>query len=109
MQNVEDLETVVLTKGAGLPDVLIDVETSDGDTADLSADYDSFSADFFDEDGDVILTCDAEGTTSGFRVLFDLDDLAGIPANTYLLRARCERTADGKARFGKCLAVVLTR
>lgn len=109
MYDIEDLQTVVLTKGADLPDVLIDVEDSDGGPVDLSSGYEQFSAEFFDEDGTVALTAGAEGTTTGFRVTFTVGQLAAIAANEYLVRARAVRTADSKVRFGKCIAIVRSR
>lgn len=104
--SLEQLETAIMSQGAGLPDLRIDVEDSDGDLADLTA-YTGCSTTVFDEAGDAVaVNPTTTGIATGFQVSFSDADAAALPAGAYVVRA--QGTSSGRTRYGKCRLQVLS-
>lgn len=103
MSDLEQLETIIVTQGAGLPDARIDVEDSDGDDADLTT-YGGFSADVIGDTGVVLSVVTVTGTTTGFQVAFTDAETAGLAVGEYLLHAK--GALGGRHRVGKARLVV---
>jgi len=98
--SLEELETAILTQGAGLPDVRIDVEDSDGDLADLTA-YTGCGATIYDSSGaDVGLSPSTAGISTGFQVSFTDADVLMLPPGVYEVKAF--GALSGRTRVGKC-------
>jgi hypothetical protein len=103
--SLEQLQTAIVTQGASLPDLRIDLEDSDGNLTDLTG-YGSFAAKVIDADGTAVVsgvTC--TGTTTGFAVSFT-DAHTELAAGEYLVQAQC--SLGGRTRMGKCRLQVVT-
>lgn len=109
MQITEELDWTLITQGAALPSLLIDLEDSGGDDVDLSTGYDTFSAKLI-RDSAVVdgVTPSVTGTATGFSVNWGVSDTSNLAAGEYLVQAKARRTIDQKYRYGKCLILVVT-
>lgn len=107
MNSLEELETIVIHRTAGLPDLFIDLDDSAGDDVDLSTGYGSFVSTFIDEDrGEHALgTC--TGTATGFRVVLPAGGLE-LNADQYVLRCEATRTSDSRKRLAYANVQLLT-
>lgn len=104
--SLEQLQTAIVTQGASLPDLAIDIEDSDGELADLSA-YTGENAKVIDSGGNVVITtATCAGIATGFLVSFTDDQVAALPAGEYLVQA--EGVTGGRTRMGKCRLEVVT-
>jgi hypothetical protein len=105
--SLEQLETAILTRGAGLPDLRIDVEDSDGDLADLTA-YTGCTTTVYDSSGVAVagVTPTTTGIATGFQVSFSDAQASLLSAGLYEVVAR--GMSAGRTRVGKCRLEVLT-
>ena len=104
--SLEQLQTAIVTQGASLPDLHIDIEDSSGDLADLSG-YDTFSTKVVDDSGLIVLSSViTTGTTTGFAVSFTDAQVAGLAVGEYLVQA--QGSLSGRTRIGKCRLEVVT-